>query len=273
MITGGSGGIGRAIAAELLARHASVLLIGRNAAALKAIAEEFAEHGDRVATFVADLTHAEDRLAVCRHAQSWNGGIDTLINGAGVSHFTAFEDHRFQQIDLALTVNVEAPLHLCLALLPHLRRQPQAHIVNIGSVYGALGYPGYATYSATKFALRGFSEALRRELADTHVKVHYLAPRSTRTAFNSSSVERMNRELGVSMDAPSAVAKAVCRLMELDRAEAVVGWPEKIFVRINAVLPRLVDFAIRKQLPVIQRYMQKRDSPHPLPEHSWRAAP
>jgi short-subunit dehydrogenase len=130
----------------------------------------------------------------------------------------------------------------------------------MGSVFGAIGYPGYAVYSATKFGLRGFTEALRRELAASNVSVHYLAPRATRTRINSSAVERMNTELGVAMDDPERVAQAVCRLLVKQQAAAVIGWPEKLFVRINALLPRAVDGAIRKQLPTIERYAHLKET-------------
>ena len=105
--------------------------------------------------------------------------------------------------------------------------------------------------------MRGFTEALRRELADTSVRVHYVAPRATRTGINTSAVERMNEELGVAMDPPELVAKAVCDMLAGGRAEAVLGWPEKFFARVNGVLPRLVDGALRKQLPVIRRYADR----------------
>jgi hypothetical protein len=101
-------------------------------------------------------------------------------------------------------------------------------------VFGAIGFPGYVAYSTTKFALRGFTEALRRELAGSSVTVQYLAPRATRTPINSSAVERMNAELGVAMDPPERVARELAELLRTGRRSAVVGWPEKLFVRINA---------------------------------------
>jgi short-subunit dehydrogenase len=128
--------------------------------------------------------------------------------------------------------------------------------MNVGSVFGSLAYPGFAAYSATKFALRGFTESLRRELADTQVRIHYLAPRATRTGMNASAVERMNAELGVAMDPPELVAAAACDMLADGRLEAVLGWPEKLFVRINALLPRVVDGSLRRQLPVIRRHAQ-----------------
>ena len=254
LITGGAGGIGGAIASELLERGAAVLLVDRDEAALGRAALRFARFGDRVAVLAADLTSGADRRRICSDAAGWRGGVNVLVNNAGINHFRMFEDQPAEQLDLALAINVQAPIHLCHGMLPQLRRQPEACILNTGSVFGAIGYPGYAVYSATKFAVRGFTEALRRELADTTVRVRYVAPRATRTGINTSAVERMNAELGVAMDPPELVAKAVCDMLVGGREEAVLGWPEKFFARVNGVLPRLVDGALRKQLPVIRRY-------------------
>jgi short-subunit dehydrogenase len=124
----------------------------------------------------------------------------------------------------------------------------------MGSIFGSIGYAGYAPYSASKFALRGFTEAMRRECADGPVRFHYVAPRAARTALNSEAVCAMNEALGVRMDPPEVAAEAVARALEQDRAEAYLGWPEKLFVRINSVLPRLVDAALRKQLSVIRHH-------------------
>lgn len=254
LLTGGAGGIGGAIAGELLERGAAVLLVDRDSTALERARARFATAGERVGLFAADLTTAADRSRLVEFAGSWRGGIDTLVNNAGINHFTMFEDQGAAQIEAALAVNVHAPIHLCRELLPGLMRQPVAHIVNIGSVFGSIGYPGYAVYSATKFAMRGFTEALRRELVGTGVHVHYLAPRATRTPINAAAVERMNAELGVAMDDPRVVGLALCRMLEKDTPFAVVGWPEKVFARINAVLPGAVDGALRRQLPTIRRY-------------------
>lgn len=257
LITGAAGGIGCAIADELMARGAQVLLVDRDARALRAISLTHGDSAGRFDTHVADLTAPSERAQLCELAATWRGGINVLINNAGLNHFGLFEEQSAQQIELALAVNVHAPMHLCHALLPHLRRQSRACIVNTGSVFGAIGYPGYVTYSATKFALRGFTEALQRELSGSGVTVQYIAPRATRTPINTGAVEQMNRELGVAMDPPGKVARAVADLLESDRPRAVVGWPEKLFVRVNALLPGLVDRALRKQLPVIQRHARR----------------
>jgi short-subunit dehydrogenase len=254
LITGGSGGIGGAIGAELLARGASVLLVGRDEAVLARAALRHAAHGDRIGTVAADLTIPADRRRMCEAAMAWYGGVNVLVNSAGVSHFALFGDQSSTQLDVVLTVNVVAPLQLCRELLPHLAQQVEGRILNIGSVFGTIGYPGYAVYSASKFALRGFTEALRRELAGTSIRVQYIAPRATRTRMNSAAVMRMNAHLGVAIDAPERVAQAACSLLESGRAEAVVGWPERFFARMNAALPGVVDRAVRRQLAAIRHY-------------------
>ena len=127
-------------------------------------------------------------------------------------------------------------------------------MINVGSTFGAIGYPGFAAYCASKFALRGFSEALRRELADTNVRVLYFAPRATRTPMNAPSVVAMNDELGVAMDDPEKVAAELLQVIRHEQEERYLGWPERLFVRLNGLLPRVVDQALRKQLPIIQRF-------------------
>ena len=124
----------------------------------------------------------------------------------------------------------------------------------VGSTFGAIGYPGFALPARPKFSLRGFAEALRRELADGPVRVLYLAPRATRTAMNASAVVEMNRALGVAMDPPQQVAAAIVQALRDESPERHLGWPEKFFARLNRLLPRVVDRALRGQLATIRRF-------------------
>jgi short-subunit dehydrogenase len=257
LITGGAGGIGAAIGAALLAEGAAVLLADMNEPALKAAVQRLAAVSPNVDMVVANLSDAASRAALCQRACEWRGGINVLINSAGVNHFGLYDELPSAQIEQTIAINVLAPMLLTHSLLAHLKGQPQAQVLNIGSVFGNIGYPGYAAYSASKFAIRGFTEALRRELADTHVNLHYLAPRATRTSINTSAVEQMNAELKVAMDPPEVVAQAVCHTLVNNIDAAVVGWPEKLFARLNAIAPGLVDGAIVRQLPVIRRYASR----------------
>jgi short-subunit dehydrogenase len=261
LVTGASGGIGAAIAREIVAGGGRVLVTGRDTRALQRLALSLDPQGDRALAHAADIVQADERDALVAVATSWCGGVNVLINNAGVASFGAFAQMSAQDLERAFAVNVLAPMHLCRALLLQLQRQPAAHIVNIGSVFGALGYPGQAAYSASKFALRGFSESLRRELGDSPVRVHYLAPRATRTAFNCAAVDELNTQLAVATDPPERVAAAVRRMLETDQPEAVIGWPEKLFVRINGILPRLVDRSLARQLPLIRQRLSPDGAP------------
>jgi short-subunit dehydrogenase len=155
---------------------------------------------------------------------------------------------------MAFSINALAPLLLCHALLPALLDRPSAHIVNVGSTFGSIGFPGFAAYSASKFAVRGFSEALRRELADTAVRVHYVAPRATRTALATDRVRALNAELGVGMDTPQTVAAAIVRTLRDERREVLLGTPERLFAKLNALAPSLVDRSLRRQLAIVRRH-------------------
>jgi short-subunit dehydrogenase len=250
LLTGATGGMGQAIVAGLCAAGAQVTVVGRQDQALQALVSRFP---GQVNCLQADLRVAEDRARVTHKVEQMHG-LDLLINAAGINHFGLFENMQDSTIDDLVQTNLTATMQLTRALLPLLRTQAQSCVVNIGSTFGSLGYPGFSVYCATKFALRGFSEALRRELADTNVGVLYLAPRATRTEMNNAAVEAMNAELQVSMDSPELVAERLVQALDADLREVHLGFPERLFVRLNGLLPRLVDKALRRQLPTIQHY-------------------
>jgi len=255
LLTGASGGIGCALALELQSRGASVLLVGRDPTALERAAARLGGRSPTVDWHAADLATTAGRATVVAAASQWGGtGCNVLVNNAGLGDFRMIDELDDAAVERLFAINAVAPIQLTRALLGHLRAQPEAAILNVGSVFGSLGYPGFAAYSATKFALRGFSEALRRELADSRIGVHYFAPRATQTEMNAAAVTAMNTELGVAMDPPAQVAIAACNLLEAGGRSAVFGWPERLFVRINALLPGVVDGSLRKQLPVIRRH-------------------
>ena len=255
LITGASGGIGAELVAVMCAGGAHVLLVGRQGATLAALAQRYPE---QIRIVHADLRERSGREAVLEAARQF-GGLNCVVNAAGVSQFSLLEQQDEAAIAALIELNVTATLQLTHRILPLLRVQPNALIVNVGSTFGAIGYPGFAAYCASKFALRGFTEALRRELADTPIKVLYVAPRATRTTLNADAVVAMNTALKVAMDDPAAVAREIASVIEDEREERYLGWPEKLFVRLNALLPRAVDRALRKQLPVIKRFAR----PHP----------
>ncbi len=256
VLTGASGGIGLAIASVLCAAGARVLAVARHQEALLPLLERYPQNLCWVA---ADLTFLSDRRKVLAAADAI-GGINLLINAAGVNHFAMLEQLDDSDINAMLAVNISAPICLTKMLLPQLKQADSAMVVNVGSTYGSIGYPGYASYCASKFALRGFSEALRRELADTRVSVLYVAPRATRTTMNSAAAQALNDALKASVDDPQTVASAVIHAIAGDRRDLYLGWPERFFIRLNNLLPHLVDRGLRKQLPLIRRLSEKPDN-------------
>ena len=261
VLTGASGGIGLAIATALCASGARVLAVARHREALQPLIERYPQH---VCWVDADLTFLADRRKVLAAAEAI-GGINLLVNAAGVNHFAMLEQLDDSEINAMLALNISAPICLTKLLLPLLKQADNAMVVNVGSTYGSIGYPGYASYCASKFALRGFSEALRRELADTRVGVLYVAPRATRTSMNSPAADALNRALKANVDDPQTVAAAVIHAIIGDRRELYLGWPERFFVGLNSLLPNLVDRGLRKQLPLVRRLSHKPENEHLKP--------
>lgn len=250
LLAGASGGIGGATARALAARGARLCLAGRRRDSLNALAEEI---GNGAFTVSGDIAAENGRRALVSGALNGFGGLDLLVNAAGVLDFVPFDDHDSGAVERIFRTNTIGPMLLTQALLPALR-ESRGRIVNVGSIFGSIAFPYFAAYSASKFALRGFSQALRRELADSGVGVTYVAPRATRTACNSEAVLRMGAATGMNMDEPAVVARALVRAVEKDKDEAYFGWPEALFVRLNAVLPRLVDRALRGQARTMARF-------------------
>ncbi|PSL16266.1 short-subunit dehydrogenase [Marinobacterium halophilum] len=263
LITGASGGIGSALAHALAAEKASLLLHGRNAQALTALADECRQLGaGNVQTCIADLTTAEGRGALVSHVQRDFLRLDTLINNAGISRFQLFNQQTPGQIEQLLASNINAPVLLTHALITSLletQGEPPV-ILNIGSAFGAIGFPGYSTYCASKGALRLFTEALAREYSDTALRVQYLAPRATRTRINSDRANAMTAATGSSIDSPECVAQAALQLLRSGHAQAAIGWPEKLLVRLNGLRPELISRVLRKQLAKIKTFANQPDT-------------
>jgi short-subunit dehydrogenase len=168
-----------------------------------------------------------------------------------------FEDQDPEMVKNILDVNLKAPMLLTQTLLPLLKEEAKAEIINTGSIFGYIGYPGFTAYCASKFGLRGFTQALRRELTDTSVKVRYFAPRATRTTFNTSNITEMNEKLGNAMDSPEKVADKFMAFLATNTYQKKIGLKESFFVFINKLFPQLPDIAIGKQLPIIKKYLNK----------------
>ncbi|MGQ0620224.1 MAG: SDR family oxidoreductase [Panacagrimonas sp.] len=254
ILTGASGGIGRAVALAFAKRKAWLVLSGRDQTRLDELATEIQIAGGHADVLAVDLLAPGAAQRLVDRARTLDPLLDIVVNCAGSSHFGSFETTPPERLESLWRTNVLVPMNLIQAALPHMRVRKRGLIVNVGSIFGSIGFPCFATYSATKFALRGFSEALRRELAGSGVDVLYFAPRYTRTALNAGAVEQMAAAVKMNQDTPEWVADQLVLAIEHNLQERYLGWPEKFFVRLNALFPRLVDGALIKQGRQMQPY-------------------
>lgn len=254
ILTGAAGGMGRLLAEALARRGARLALVDINADTLQAVCDDITAAGGEAHAISADLSKLEGCDAVVSGAIQSLGGMDMLINLAGLMSFRAFEDEPPRHLDTLIHVNLIAPMMLTREVLPHLMAEGGGRIVNVGSIFGSIGFAYFTTYSTSKFALRGFSEALRRELADTGVEVTYIAPRAVRTPMNTDAVMQMGEATKMNMDEPEAVVSKIVAAIEADKKDVYLGWPESFFVRLNALFPRLVDKALAAQNRIARKF-------------------
>ena len=247
LLTGAGSGIGRSLAIILAARGARLVLVGRHAGRLDATVCAIRASGGEACAIVHDLGDPGAHGQLADAAAASLGGLDLLVNNAGVSSFREFASENPAAIEDLVGTNITAPMLLTRAVLPAMLAAGSGHIVNVGSILGSIGFPHFAAYSASKFALRGFSEALRRELAGSGIGVSYVAPRTTRTAINPELVYELSADGGGAVDEPDAVAALIADAIAAGRDELYIGWPEKLAVRLNALLPRLIGQVLAKQ--------------------------
>lgn len=252
VLTGATGGIGEAIAHRLVSGGTGVVLVARRSEELGRLVRTLSalRTGVPVEALAVDITHPDGRTAILGSAEAL--GCDALINNAAAPSFGALEELDDAHVASVIATNLVAPIALTRLLLPCLRRRQSAAVLNIGSSLGSIGVPGFCVYGASKAGLRAFSDALRRELSGSSVRVRYLAPRATRTAFNSARVDRFNLATGTHSDEPARVAEAAVRLLDAGPAERFLGFPEALVARLNGIAPGWLDGAFGRHRAALQ---------------------
>lgn len=256
ILTGAAGGIGYRLALLLASKGARLALVERNVARLNEICAEINQNGGTATGIALDLTSEGAAGQVVEASLQALGGLDIVINNAGIMDFTLYERQSPERIAQVINVNVTAPMLLVRAALPHLLAQNSGRIVNIGSTFGSIGFAHFATYCASKFAMRGFSEALRRELVDSQVGVSYVSPRAAKTPLNDEVTTQMLIETRTNMDEPDYVAEQIVLAIEQEAKEYFIGQPESFFARLNGMFPRLVDSGLLKNTRIARKYAQ-----------------
>ncbi len=215
VLTGAASGIGAALARNLAARGANLALVDRDQDGLADTAASCAG-GVKVSRHVLDVADREALDALPDAVLSEHGRVNVLVNNAGVALNGTFSDVTLADFEWLFDINFWAPVRLTKAFMGVLAREPAAHIVNVSSLFGLIAPPGQAAYSAAKFALRGFSESLRHELAGSNTSLTVVHPGGVRTEIANSA--RIPQSLDP--DAARAQARAFNALLRTPPEEA-----------------------------------------------------
>ncbi len=248
LVTGASGGGGRAIAEQLAASGASVLLAARSEDALRTIEAALNSSGSRAFVCRADITSHDDRARMIAAAQQCLGGLDLLINNAGVGASGPFAESSEAVLRQVMELNLFALTETTRLALPLLREGERPMIVNISSILGRRAIPECSEYCASKFAVTGFSEALRMELVRDGIDVLVVHAGLTATAFRDHMVTRVPRRRWQKHRAMSAdaVARKTLKAIRRGRAELDLTIEGRLLLWVNKFLPRLLDWSMAR---------------------------
>jgi len=259
VVTGASSGIGEATAREFGRAGANVVLAARRLDRLEALAREIEGLGSGAAALpvAADLSRLEDITALVTQAQERFGRIDVLFNNAGFGRLDWLENlDPAKDIAAQLNVNVLGVIQTTRQVLPLMIAQRGGHVINMASVAGLVGTPTYTIYAACKFAVRGFSEALRREVAPWGIRVSVIYPGGVATEFGShAGIKRKTKATTPAWMRLTAedVGRAVVGLVRRPRAGLIITWPFRFSVLLNNLLPGLVDWTTINQYTKLER--------------------
>ncbi|WP_435337282.1 SDR family oxidoreductase [Acinetobacter sp. LH3_13] len=265
VIFGATGGIGHAIAHHFADKGLNLILVGRKQDTLQQLGQSLAQQHPQLQlhSLRCDLTDASSRHDFIQALAALKQPIHYYIHNAGMNDFCLFAQQSQDTIEQMLLVNVAYALQLIQDVIPYMSDSQPSQIINIGSTFGSIGYPGYVSYCASKFALRGATEALAREYSQTAIRFRYFSPRATHTSMNNPDVIEMNSKLGTKVDSPECVAQELYQFLHTARQSYQVGYPEKVFVKLNQLMPSRVAAAIQKDLDTIYEYADQSKATRP----------
>ncbi|MGE3807524.1 MAG: SDR family oxidoreductase [Gemmataceae bacterium] len=250
LVTGASSGIGNAVARGAARRGAKLALTGRAAERLEALAAELKKQGSDAVVVPADLTRDEDRQKLVAEVADRLGGLDVLVNVAGVASFGHFADSTEEILRQIMEVNFFAPVELTRAALPHLRKGQQPAVMMVSSMCGRRGMPAWPEYSASKFALCGMTEAFRGEFARFDVDILLVVPGLTRSNLNRNLL-RNEGKMKIPFDGGMPVEEVgenILKAIEANRLETVLGGEARKILFMHRFFPRLTDLLIIRRV-------------------------
>lgn len=248
VITGASSGIGRALAEELIRRRCRIVVAARRAERLNDLVKLGQKCGAEVIPFVGDLADRETRNRLATTARERLGVLDFLVNNAGMGALGRFEDMPPERLRDVMELNFFGPVELTYAVLPLLKSGNQPIIVNVSSILGHRGIPWRSYYCASKFAVQGFSEAIRAELSRHGIDVLVVSPGRTKTELFEGPLERGTEPAWPEPKpvTPEYVAKRIVKAMTQGKAEIIPHVWGKGMVLLSRLCPRLMDRILKR---------------------------
>lgn len=250
LLTGASSGIGRCLAQQLAQTGAKLAIAARSEDKLKELADSLSPLGSEVLPIRGDVTVEADRRRMLDEAQTHFGGLDVLINNAGVASWAHFSESSEEILRQIMEVNFFAPAELIRLAIPILVRGQQPAVVNVASMCGRRAMPAWPEYSASKYALCGLTEALRGELARFDIDVLLVVPGLTRSDLSNHLLlnqGRMKIDYTKGMP-PEQVAAAIVNSLRKNKTETVIGSDARWMLFFNKFFPRLTDWLIRRKV-------------------------
>lgn len=264
LVTGASSGIGAATARLFAKRGYRVVLAARRFERLQNLADEIAAGGGSALPFAIDLCHQEEIEALVEATLERYGQIDVLFNNAGFGRLNWLENLEAQEdITAQVQVNLLGVMWLARAVLPYMIEHRRGHIINMSSVAGWIAPPTYTVYAATKFAVRGFSEALRRDVGVYGIRVSTIYPSAVATEFGE--IAGFSRTTNVTMPdwlllSAEEVAHGVWSLAQRPRRTLVMPWLMIPAIWANTLLPGVVDWVIERLFVRPERFQKSKKS-------------
>lgn len=257
LLTGGSRGIGRCLAQMLGAAGCRLVLAARGVEDLEKAVQELRATGVEVYAVAGDLTIAADRQRIVKEAIERLGGLDVLINNAGLCSFGEFSSSTEDVLRQLLEINFFAPAELCRLCLPHLTRsRNRPAIVNIASIVGRRGMPSFSEHSASKFALVGLTEALRCEFVRFGVDVLLVIPGLAKVDDFEKHLLRNEGRIYIdwkNVQTPETVASGIVDALRRNKTEKVIGWLAMQIYRLQTLWPAMLDSIMARKVRNFER--------------------
>ena len=246
VVTGAASGIGRALAIALAKRGADLAIADVNTIGIEETAELVRREGRKATAHVVDVSDKARMGAFAEEVVAAHGAVHVVVNNAGVTVASSFASHRLEDFEWLMGINFWGVVHGCHYFLPHLLAQPEAHVVNISSIFGIVGVPNQSSYCASKFAVRGFTESLRAELEGTKIGVTVVHPGGVNTNivngargddFGPGRTQKDVADLFTKMMPPEKAARHIVRGIEKNKPRVLFTPESRVLDALKRLAP------------------------------------